>query len=523
MDKVKYTGEDIGSEILYSLSKGLYSDPYHVIREYLQNAVDAFPENINMTVQENNIYIYDDGEGMDEKDIHTCRKVGICYKEPEIHVGFRGIGIWAGLIYAKKLRIISSKEGNNQKYVLTIDFENIVKDITKGREAKDPLERTKILIDVLSRHVYLEKGAEEKERHYTKVELIDITENGKKLVRDNDALREYIGATLPVDFPEEFPHKPRVNELLSQYVLNHRTVKVKFNDQPIYKPYPQNTDLLPPEGHMILDENEKQIAYMWECLHSKHKKIKDKNAGLIYKIKGFTVGDTETPRILWENRDDHFHTWYFGEIHFTNREITPNTAREDLEPSDGQRSFVINILKEIKKLRMKARMISKKKRATKKVEEIKHMITKTSPQISKLEKSSLPDLIELKIDTDKSIQDLEYRKKEIKKVPDAEKVKISKNLTSQLKKLSSYKEKIDKEIEKRDTKVEMPAEKTGPKETVKKPENFKAKIDQMKIGSQAKNVLYIVVDILTEITSKEIMDKFIKTLSEKIKELHQEE
>lgn len=524
MTKVEYTGEDIGSEVLYALSKGLYSDANHVVREYLQNAVDAYPENINMTVQGRNIYIYDDGEGMDEDGIHTCRKVGICYKDPRRHVGFRGIGVWAGLIYAKKLVVTTSKKRVGKRYILTIDFENIVKDICKGREAKDPAEARKILINVLSKHVYLDEDVEEEGKHYTKVELNDITEHGEKLVTDEEELKKYIGSTLPVDFPDDFVHKGQISDFLSQYVPDYRTVKVRFNDEEIFKPYPdpKNIDLLPP-AHYIVLVGKKQIGFMWECLHSRHKMIKDENAGLLYKVKGFTVGTAEKSRVLWENRDAHFHLWYFGEIHVVDPEITPNSAREDLEGSDAQRIFVAKMREKIEELRKKARLRSKKKRAAKKVKKIEEKLATTLPdKMSRLGELPLSDFIGVKVEADKHFRELEYRKGELKAVSDRDKAKIEKKISEQLKTLSSYRKRIGKEIDRRSALGGEPTKKRRPRKAEKGRRPYKQEIDKMALGSEAKDVLRVVVEILSDITDEDVVDKLMGDLRARIKSMKSE-
>ncbi len=43
--------DDIGGELLAILSKGLYTDPLHCIREYVQNAVDANAHSATIKLQ----------------------------------------------------------------------------------------------------------------------------------------------------------------------------------------------------------------------------------------------------------------------------------------------------------------------------------------------------------------------------------------------------------------------------------------------------------------------------------------
>lgn len=507
MTKIKYTEEDIGSEVLYALSKGLYSEPYHVVREYLQNAVDAFPKTIDMTIQNNSIYFYDDGEGMDSHDIDICRKVGITEKDPKIHVGFRGIGIWAGLIYARCLRITSTKRDVNKKYILTIDFEKIAEGIKKE----------KILTTLLSQHVDLKEDNEEPAKHYTFVELCDITEIGKKLVSDYEALRNYIATTLPVDFPDSFKYKKRVNDLLSANVRDYRTVELKFNGKLVYKPYPEIEDLLEPEGYIISDDNKKQIGYAWACL--RYKEMKKYHGGLVYKIKGFTIGNTETPRMLWRNIWDHLHWWCFGEIHITDLEVTPNTAREDLEPSEAQRSFVPAAEKIVDELRIKIGNLSKKETAKKKSGKAEDTLSQIEPQITKIEKLDLNKLYDVKKDTEKNIGELEYRKKTLEKLPAKEKKEIEKKIDEYLEKLSTYKEKINGEITIRDKKFKVLTKKTRPKKPkMNEIDKHMRAFDGIKsLNEQSMLVLRIVVENIAKIIMDEMkIDELINAIKKDI-------
>lgn len=510
MTKIKYTEEDIGSEVLYALSKGLYSEPYHVVREYLQNAVDAFPKTIDLTIQNNSIYFYDDGEGMDYHDIDVCRKVGITEKDPTIHVGFRGIGIWAGLIYARTLRVTSSKKGVNKKYILTIDFEKIAEGI-KGE---------KVLTTLLSQHVDLKEAAEEPAKHYTFVELSDITEIGKKLVSDNDRLRNYIATTLPVDFPDGpdgFKYKKRVNELLSTNVPDYRTVELKFNGEQVYKPYPKVDDLLEPEGYIISDNNQRQIGYAWACI--RYTEMKGENGGLVYKIKGFTIGNTETPRTLWKNNRDHLHWWCFGEIHITDLEVTPNTAREDLEPSESQRIFVPAAEKVIDTLRIKIDNLSKKEGSKKKIKEAEDLLSKIKVQITKIDKINLNKLYDVNKETEDSIAELEYRKETLKNLPAREKKEIEKKINTHLKKLTGYQKKINKEIKRRDKIGKVSKRKERPKKPKKKDIDGHMHVfdDIVLLDKQSLILLRVVVENIARIiTDETIIEELISAIKKDI-------
>jgi HSP90 family molecular chaperone len=56
---------DIGGELLPILSKGLYTEPIHCVREYIQNSVDAGATRATLKLTRNSVVIHDDGRGMD--------------------------------------------------------------------------------------------------------------------------------------------------------------------------------------------------------------------------------------------------------------------------------------------------------------------------------------------------------------------------------------------------------------------------------------------------------------------------
>src|SRR4051812_44305786 len=98
MDDSKYLGkladqftlQDVGSTLLQELAKGLYQ-PDEVIREYIQNAVDAHrlwkhqegsdPEGpIQVEIRDNKISILDYGIGMAETTIRRVKAIGVSQK-----------------------------------------------------------------------------------------------------------------------------------------------------------------------------------------------------------------------------------------------------------------------------------------------------------------------------------------------------------------------------------------------------------------------------------------------------------
>src|SRR6266567_3602676 len=65
--------DDIGGELLAILSKGLYTDPLHCIREYVQNAVDANARSATVKITGNSVHVFDNGDGVSLEELVRVR------------------------------------------------------------------------------------------------------------------------------------------------------------------------------------------------------------------------------------------------------------------------------------------------------------------------------------------------------------------------------------------------------------------------------------------------------------------
>ena len=105
----------IGKHTLESLTSGMYSDPYVVFREYIQNAADPIDDaynarvlirgydkiNISVSPLERLIIVEDNGLGIPyEKAEKALVSIGNSQKTSESSRGFRGIGRLSALSYS---------------------------------------------------------------------------------------------------------------------------------------------------------------------------------------------------------------------------------------------------------------------------------------------------------------------------------------------------------------------------------------------------------------------------------------
>src|ERR1041385_8198245 len=109
LESFKFDFKDIGIGLLESITLGLYREPGDVLREYISNEVDTTPPpklvSVRIKPDKRTVSIEGDGPGMTWEQFRTAVKVGISPKDPKTHVGFRGIGIWAGVAVCKRLMV----------------------------------------------------------------------------------------------------------------------------------------------------------------------------------------------------------------------------------------------------------------------------------------------------------------------------------------------------------------------------------------------------------------------------------
>src|SRR5690348_11923319 len=105
--------------ILEALSRGLYPDKRHVLREFVQNAYDSMFElrkrdanakiqPILVKIQPPSIFIADHGSGMRRDEVRQYRYLGYSQKQRGRHAGFRGIGKYSGVDVADKIIVDTS-------------------------------------------------------------------------------------------------------------------------------------------------------------------------------------------------------------------------------------------------------------------------------------------------------------------------------------------------------------------------------------------------------------------------------
>ena len=371
--------------VLDSLSKGLYPDKRHVIREFVQNACDAVRDfehrtdqkvidPIEVRLSRPSITIFDRGMGMHKKLMQQYRYVGFSEKDPSQSVGFRGIGTISGIAVAKKIIVTSSRFGVAKQYRVTVDGEGMLARVTGKRNP--PLAE---LLDVFST---VESEDAAKDAHYTLVELHDIREDAQELF-DEELTRDYLRQNAPVPFDPAFQFGAEISSKLGLYVPDYYEVPMTLGNDSLYKPFPENA-LQPEYETVFADEGPSSptIAFSWSCMNSEKGQFQDPEMrGLTYRVKNFAVGDSHlTRRTLWKTtpaRAYHF----FGEIHLMDGELIPSSDRTDFEDNEARKQMFARCRRVSHILNRKAGVESEQRRFATVIEETESSIRDRERQL----------------------------------------------------------------------------------------------------------------------------------------------
>jgi molecular chaperone HtpG len=407
--------------IIKALAGGLYPNKFHVVREYIQNAFDAIvnwkseskDKNVSITIsiQKPSIVIHDNGTGMDRHTLNEYRKVGFSKKKIGESVGFRGIGKLAGISVAKKLIVTSSPFGVAEKYILEFDADSMLEEVDdlKKKSANIPLS------ELIEKHTKLTSAVEDKDKHYTMVELHGIKPDSKILF-DKNKLVDYISKNTPVPFDPTFAYAKDIEDGIRNFMSDYDSVELTVDGQKIYKLFP--VDLKPPQFIPVPDSKNKKryLAFCWYCEHKDKGQIKPSEArGLVYRYKNFAVGDNYLTRTTIWKTSAHLAFYFIGEIYIIDSSIVPTSQRDDFEHSTKRDDFYKDAEVIANQLNVLAYKSSDVRRAEEYVKKGVEVVSSIDADIKKKE-PSLKDLGVHKIaKLVNVIENIEKRKKNIPK------------------------------------------------------------------------------------------------------------
>ena len=363
--------EFVYAPALLILSEDLYPRKLEVIREYIQNASDAIDSfspiaeeiedeaepQIKVSIQGRSLLIFDNGIGMDGQEVAKLRRIAYSEKKVGEEAGYKGIGRLAGIAVAEKLKISSTSYGDPELHHFEFRAQDMRDDVSENKK-KGVQETASVVIE---RHTRLWNDPVDPKEHYTLVEVRGISQKCEELL-DVRALKEYIGEVAPVDFSPEFQWGAKISQKLKQNVPDYSPKKIYLSAGSgervrVFKPFVDDMSVAEPDFIDVSDpaNPNEPLAYCWYA--TKGQKILSKTrpagrifaveggdkadrqrfAGLVYKLFGFSIGDRTLPvRTLWP-RSSPRALWFTGEIHIIDKGVLPTTDRSDFVETDARR------------------------------------------------------------------------------------------------------------------------------------------------------------------------------------------
>ena len=344
---VRITKHDIGAEIISILTRGMYPDPCDALREYVQNGIDAEAKSIEIKIRGNSIVVEDDGIGMDEETMKKAIRIGVSDKNPNIDVGFRGIGIYSSFHLCDNLHIYSRSD-DNPPYFLSFNFKKMREILQEQQAARLsgelPGDKLMDLQSLLEKHIEFKILDSDKfPKKGTRVEMINLHPNFSKELTRFENVAEYLRQVVPLYFnPEKFKWAKRIENKISEICKNHNaefklvnlTLQIASRIEKLYRPYSDDCfhgePLKPHFEEVKIQRNFFGVA--WGCLNPIRKKISDKELrGFLIKKQGFAIGKRINVSKYFV-RTTYFDR-YIGEIIVVHPELLPNAPRTDFEIS----------------------------------------------------------------------------------------------------------------------------------------------------------------------------------------------
>lgn len=346
-----------GKFLLEILTKGMYSNPMHVYREYIQNSTDSIDKAIstgvleaseaaiNIQVDENKrrILIHDNGVGI-PADIAQVKlmDIGASDKDGINERGFRGIGRLAGLAYAEEVRFITTAINEEVKTVMICDCARLQQLLQKSNnETKDLMETFK----AITRFETLPEKASE---HYFEVQLNEVpVESG---LLDEVGVFDYLAETAPIDFDsQKFTQARKIRDYFDGKGCPITCYKILRGNRklPIYKKYSRtlstgktsktkSKDLVKDVEFVYKEASDGKPLYIgWLAITDFSGIIaEDAVQGIRFRKGNILVGDGRTFAKYFPSEGHNANRMFAGEIHALHEDLLPNSQRDDFEPNE---------------------------------------------------------------------------------------------------------------------------------------------------------------------------------------------
>jgi len=356
----------IGAFVLETLTLGMYGEPRHTLREYVQNSFDAIRAaqrtrflrgrgKVTINIAADSITIRDNGLGVSaDQAWRTLTSVGASKKDRQRDAGFRGIGRLGGMAYCDELIFRTSFPGETVLTTVRFDCEKLLKAMSPD-EGGD-IELAKLLASSIRFEVA--EDAVDANEHFFEVILRGLS-NTPEALSNADEVRKYLSVTVPVNFTPTWEWRERIeSDYKSYFGTSIETIDVFVEadgeTKQILKPYGNTYEHA--KGVMELRSidfysGEKGRYWGWVGRVSESAAVTDwQTRGLRIRVRNIQVDGTELfEKLFTQVKPSYgrFSSYYVGEIHVDAEQVIPNARRDDFEETplwlDIKSSLMANI------------------------------------------------------------------------------------------------------------------------------------------------------------------------------------
>jgi hypothetical protein len=348
----------IGKNILDNLTTGMYSDSKVIYREYIQNACDQIDlavklgitnkeeASVDIFIDANKRYICieDNATGVESSCfISDLGDIANSNKVIGENKGFRGIGRLCGLGYCRTVKFTTSYKGEAKASIMICDAK-------KMREML--IEKKKYTVDeIWEAIVKFEVIEEDIEKHYFKVELIDINRENTDLL-DSKKVRDYLSFAAPVPYKTSFYHlankiyaySEKIGYTIDEYcvtvngsqIFKEYTTKLKVKSGNALKNYDEITEL---EFQDFRDSDGSLLAWMWIGLSRFETFIPKINQmrGLRLRSGNIQLGNDDRLKELFKETRGNY--YFVGEVFAVSKFLIPNSQRDYFNENETRVKF----------------------------------------------------------------------------------------------------------------------------------------------------------------------------------------
>ena len=355
----------LGKYVLDSLSFGMYNRPFMILREYIQNSVDAIDEyrrdddgrkgdkglvDIVVDGRKKSIKIIDNGTGIpSRKAWHVLHDLGRSEKDRPKQRGFRGIGRLGGLGYCEELIFTTKAEGEDIVTTSVWDCKkvrNLVDEKTDHRDVAAIVEQV-----VTFRQDKYSANAQD---HFFSVEINNIR-GSRGMLLNVPAIKNYLSQVAPVPFHQETFHFGNdIDKALRQKVPSYETYCIRVNGEAVYKPYCDRVGInqhgleeIKGIRFISLSNDTDLLAFGWLGELGLFGTIWPSSLvdGLRLRSGNILIGDKENLSEFY--REKRFNNYMVGEVHVIDSHLLPNARRDDFEDNKFRDDFYTCFIRDI--------------------------------------------------------------------------------------------------------------------------------------------------------------------------------